>query len=143
ELDIGAYMKRFDTFLYGRKTYEMILPMGNKPTRGITNYVVSTTITQVAPNFKLINGNVEKEILKVKSKEGKDIAVYGGASLLASLLNLNLVDEIHISVIPVLLGKGKPMVDVLDKKVWLTYIESKTYGNGTVQLMYKVNKAAK
>jgi dihydrofolate reductase len=58
--------------------------------------------------------------------------------LLASLLNLQVVDEISISFIPVLLGKGKPMVDVLQEKVWLEFISSRRYGNGTLSVKYAV-----
>jgi riboflavin biosynthesis pyrimidine reductase len=67
------------------------------------------------------------------------MAVFGGANLLASLLNLQLVDEISVSFIPVLLGSGKPMVDFLTKKVWLEFISSKRYGNGTLVVKYAVN----
>jgi dihydrofolate reductase len=51
---------------------------------------------------------------------------------------MRVVDEIIVSVIPVLLGKGKPMVGVLQEKVWLHLQKSKMYKNGTVQLFYTV-----
>ena len=66
------------------------------------------------------------------------MAVFGGASLLASLLDLQVVDELEVVVIPVLLGKGKPMVAALHENVWLEYHTHKIYKNGTVQLAYKV-----
>jgi dihydrofolate reductase len=74
----------------------------------------------------------------MKQQEGKDIALFGGANLLASVLDLQLVDELEISFIPVLLGKGKPMVDVLKQKLWLELIHHRSYSNGTIKVNYKV-----
>ncbi|QHT72129.1 hypothetical protein GXP67_22205 [Rhodocytophaga rosea] len=76
----------------------------------------------------------------MKNQEGKDIAIFGGACLLASLLDAGLVDEISIAIIPVMLGKGKLMVEELKANVWLSLLNSKTYGNGTIQLSYQVIK---
>jgi hypothetical protein len=50
------------------------------------------------------------------------------------------VDEISIAVIPVLLGSGKPMVDILNTRVWLSLLTTKPYSNGTIQLTYAVNE---
>ncbi len=138
EIDFAEQAKRFDAYFFGRKTYEMALPMGGKPTPGIKNYVFSNTLTTVDKNYELVKGELKEEVIKIKQQEGKDIAVFGGASLLASLLDLELVDEISISFIPVMLGQGKPMVDVLTQKVWLKYVRSKSYSNGTLIVTYEV-----
>lgn len=113
EIDFAAQMQRFDTYLFGRKSYEMVLAMGSKPTPGITNYVFSNTLDAVAENYVLVKSGIKDRLTGLKKQKGKDIAVFGGAGLLASLLELQLVDEISISVIPVLLGSGKPQ--------WLRY----------------------
>jgi dihydrofolate reductase len=138
EIDFAAQMARFDTFLFGRRSYEMVLRMGNQKTPGITNYVFSHTLHEVAENYRLVTGNITEQMLQLKQQPGKDIAVFGGASLLASLLDLQLVDEMAVTIIPVLLGQGKPMVNVLRDKVWLSLSGHKMYGNGSVQLTYHV-----
>jgi dihydrofolate reductase len=138
EIDFAEQMKRFGVYLYGRKTYEMITKSRIKPVSSATHYVVSNTLTDVAKGYTLINGDIKSQLRDLKQQDGKDIAVFGGALLLASLLDLQLVDEISIVVIPVLLGSGKPMVALLKEKVWLEYATSKTYRNGTVQLTYNV-----
>jgi dihydrofolate reductase len=138
EIDFAEQMKRFGVFLYGRKTYEMVAKSRIKPVSSATHYVISSTLTDVAKGYSLINGDVKSQLRDLKQQDGKDIAVFGGALLLASLLDLQLVDEISIAVIPVLLGSGKPMVAALREKVWLEYATSKAYRNGTVQLTYKV-----
>ena len=104
KIDFAEYFKRFDAFFFGRKTYEAALAMFSKPTKGVANYVFSNTLKEAHPNFLLLNGDIKETVKSLKQQEGKDIALYGGASLLASLLDLGLVDEISISFIPVLLG---------------------------------------
>lgn len=143
EIDFAAHFERFDTFLMGRKSYEKMVQMNTNTFPGIKNYVFSKTLTNVEKGYHLVNGNIQEAVKKIKNEQGKDIVVYGGASLLASLLNRQLVDEIEVAIIPVLLGKGKPMVDVLDKKVPLTLLKTKTYANGTLSVSYKVQKKKK
>lgn len=142
KIDFTEEMKRYDAFFYGRKSYEAALKMGVNSTKGITHYVFSNTLKETPKNFVLLNGDVKEKVERLRQQEGKDIAVFGGASLLSSLFNLGLVDEISISFIPVLLGSGKPMVDVLQKKVWLQFISSKRYGNGTLTVKYAVTYKA-
>lgn len=138
EMDFSVQAARFDTHLLGRRTYEMVLGMGAKPSQGIKHYVFSNTLTTVADGYTLLKEPIYEQVLELKQEKGKDIAVYGGASLLASLLDLQLVDEISVAIIPVLLGNGKPMVNVLSEKVWLQLLNAKTYSNGTVQVSYEV-----
>lgn len=140
EIDFAELNKRYDTYLYGRRTYEAVRAMGQPPSRKDTHYVFSTTLSEVDRGFTLVRDNIKEEVLSIKSQPGKDIALFGGAGLLASLLNLELVDEISVSVIPVLLGSGKPMVEKINRKAWLTLTGTKAYSNGTVQLTYTVNK---
>jgi dihydrofolate reductase len=139
EIDFTEHMKRFDAYFFGRKSYEAIMRMNSgNATPGATNYVFSNTLKSVDKNYVLINGDIEKRINDIRSKEGKDIAIFGGANLLASLLNIKVVDEVIISIIPVLLGKGKPMVSELKNKVWLSPTKHKRYNNGTIQVFYEV-----
>lgn len=138
EIDFAEMMKRYDTFLYGRKTYEAVIKMGPNKDKVNKHFVISNSLTQVESGYTLLKGDLYEEISQLKQQGGKDIALFGGATLLASLLNLQLVDEIQVAVVPVLLGKGKPMVDALDKNISLQLEKVHQYGNGTVQLTYRV-----
>jgi len=140
DFDFVNHMKRFDTFFIGRKTYEMILQSDGPSTPGIKNYVFSNTLTTVNKGDVLISGDILQAINEIKNKKGKDIAVFGGASLLASLLDNEIVDELAVSFIPVLLGKGIPMVDMLKKKVLLSLIEVGTLSSGTIYATYNVKR---
>ncbi|RYZ53364.1 MAG: dihydrofolate reductase [Chitinophagaceae bacterium] len=138
KIDFAAEMKRFDTFFFGRRSYEAAKALFSEPVQGITNYVFSNTLGSADPNFVLVSGDIETKIKSLKAQTGKDIALYGGAGLLAFLLNRQLVDELSISFLPVLLGSGKPMVDLLQQKVWLRFNNSRRYENGTLVVNYSV-----
>jgi len=138
EIDFAEEMKRFDTFLYGRISYEEVLKFGIQEMPGTKNYVFSTTLEEADKNFILVKENVEQVVKELKEQDGKDISLFGGAKLLAALINMKLMDEISVAVIPVLLGLGKPMVDVLKNNISLELLNTKTYSNGTVRLTYNV-----
>jgi dihydrofolate reductase len=139
EIDFAEQMKQYDTFLYGRRTYEAVAKMGNKHSKSADHYVFSNSLDRVAEGFMLVKGDLKDEVLTIKQREGKAIAAFGGAGLLTSLLNQNLVDELSVSIIPILLGAGKPMVNFLDKRISLNLIKAHTYSNGTVNLTYQVS----
>ncbi len=140
EIDFAEQMKRFDTYFLGRKTYELTKGMGGNSMGKSKVYIFSNTLIEVEKKYHLVKGNVKETVSQIKKEKGKDIAVFGGGELLTSLLNLDLVDEISLAIIPVLLGKGIPFVREINKKLSLTLIGSKIYSNGTAQLTYTLNK---
>jgi dihydrofolate reductase len=139
EIDFAERMKRFDTYFLGRKTYELSKNMARSFGRSKV-YVFSNTLKKVEKPFILVKGNITEQVSQIKDQEGKDIAMFGGGELLTSLLDLTLVDEISLAVIPVILGNGIPLVRQLDRRISLTLLNTKTYSNSTVELTYQVNK---
>ena len=140
DFDFAGHMKRFDAFFFGRKSYDKLKQAGSISFPGIQNYIFSNSLTTIDDDCILIKGDLNKLVTEIKEQPGKDIAVYGGAQLLSSLLDNNLVDEINMTVIPVILGKGKPMVADLKQRVYLTLIDTKKFSKGSVQLIYAVKK---
>lgn len=140
EIDFTEMMKRYDTYFLGRKTYVLSKQTGSNSFGKSKIYIFSNTLKKIEKPLILVSGNIKETVNKIKKEKGKDIAVFGGGELLTSLLNLDVVDEISLAVIPVILGKGIPLVRAVNKRVLLTLINSKTYSNGTVQLTYDVNK---
>jgi len=139
---MNEFFKRIDAVFMGRKTYEMSLGMasgGDMAMPKMNEYVFSNTIDKVANGKILVKGNIEVEVKKIKNGNGKDIWLFGGAGLTASLINLNLVDELWLSVHPVILGGGKPLFSGIEKRIKLNLIDSKTYSTGLVSLKYSVN----
>ncbi len=140
EFDFAAHMKKFDTFFIGRKSYEMLIKMGNNSSPHIKSYVFSNTLTEVDKSYTLVTGDIIEKVKQIKGQEGKDIALYGGATLFTSLLHDGLIDEIVLSVMLIILGGGKPMFNELQSRVPLTLLHTQTLASGIVMLTYQVNK---
>lgn len=89
-------------------------------------------------NTELAKGNLVEEVNKLKIQGGKDIVVYGGTSFVSALLKEGLIDEFHLFVNPIALGKGESVFGELE--VWqpLRLKKAITYGSGLVLLNYEV-----
>ncbi|MEH6995742.1 dihydrofolate reductase family protein, partial [Neobacillus drentensis] len=76
----------------------------------------------------------------LKNKPGKDIWLYGGASLITTFIKLGLVDEFRLSVHPVVLGEGKPLFIDLQERLNLKLVNTQSFSSGVVQLIYHLNR---
>ena len=92
------------------------------------------------PNTKIATGDLKEEITKLKSQEGGDIIVYGGASFDSSLIKENLIDEYYLFINPVVIGNGKTIFKDLKEIRKLSLVESITFDSGTVLLHYEVKR---
>jgi dihydrofolate reductase len=143
EIDFSGIMKQFDTFLIGRKTFDAMKRMGNagKSSKGITNIVCSRTLKPSDYPKVRIEADAERVVKELKDKPGKDIAIFGGGELFRSLLAVGLVDRLEMSVIPVLLGGGIPLLPPPAGRVTLTLRNQRLYKKtGTLGLEYDVLK---
>jgi dihydrofolate reductase len=135
-----------DMFLAGRVTYELFKEhwtsvhdneyaarLNDMPT-----LVASTTLTEPLEwNATLIQGDVPTEIARLKEQDGGDIIMYGSATLLRTLMEHDLVDELSVWVHPVVLGSGKRLfADGMDR-VHLELVDSTTLGTGVVIMTYR------
>jgi dihydrofolate reductase len=137
-----------DALLLGRNTYEMLAERSrsidnaySRQINGIRKYVFSSTLKKADwNNSMLVRGDIAAEVTKLKREDGKDIMSYGHGPLGQTLLEHNLLDEIHFAVHPVLVGRGKlALRDNL--RAELKLIESKTLANGVVVVSYEPIRA--
>ena len=135
-----AFMKRIDAVFMGRKSYELVMKMeGKNPYPNMTTYVFSKTLED-KKGMVVVRGDLKKEVEKIRSMKGNDIWLFGGANLVTSFINLNLVDELQLAIHPILLGAGKPLFQGVDKRIGYTLKDSRTYSTGLVQVFYERNK---
>ena len=134
------FFKQIDTLFMGRKTYELMLTMGDDATSGfpkLKQYVFSTTLNEVQEGI-IVGDDLESEVEKIRNEHGKDIWLFGGGNLTTSFMNLKLVDEVWLALHPVILGGGKPLFDNLKERVGLKHLDTKTYSTGLVFLKYAI-----
>lgn len=147
DMGFADFLNQIDTILYGRKSYELwgqYIPKTEdsdtekeiwKLVHSKKKYVFSRTQRETDHQAIFINENILEEVNKLKNEPGKDIWLYGGASLITTFINLRLVDEFRLSVHPVILGEGKPLFIDIKQKLNLKMVNTRTFSSGVVQLI--------
>ena len=136
---MAGFLKNVDAILYGRKSYEVMMGMeGGNPFANIKGYVFSNTMKNTPEGFELVSGDIIAKVRSLKTEPGKNIWLFGGASLTTSLMNEDLVDELWLSIHPILLGAGKPFLHDLKKRTQLQLLETQSYSTGLLSVKYKV-----
>jgi dihydrofolate reductase len=135
------FLNQVDAIFAGRKTYELLASMGEHGKAAYPKmdyYIFSNTLNKVEPGDILVKGDILQQVTAIKNSPGKNIWLFGGADLTASLLALGLVDEIALAVHPILLGSGKPLFSGINQSIKLQLDDTKTYDSGLVFLTYTV-----
>ena len=143
---LGAFYKSIDTILWGRKTCDMALRFqaegipGSAFDTNVKNYVFThTSPPNPAPKgVEFVNEPVKPFAQRLRTTEGKDIWMMGGAALIASFLDEGEVDEFILSVVPVMIGEGIPLLAPRHRTVSLNLIASTKFADGLVKLHYAV-----
>ena len=137
---IGAFMKTVDTMLMGRKTYEAGLRLGGKFDSTDRTYVFSHQPRPAgAPaGVEFVNDPIDQFVSRLRDQPGKNMWLMGGGDLIASFLDANAIDEIFVSVVPVFIGDGIPLVARRHRQVELHLLSADSFDDGVVQLHYGV-----
>jgi dihydrofolate reductase len=137
----SAFYDTVDTILLGKRTYDWIMEHenGNFPYKDKECYVFSRSEHQDNEYVKFINGDVADFTDKLKKKDGKRIWLVGGGEIIHSFLQEKLVDEIIITMAPVLIGKGIHLFKELDFDLELSLIGMQQFGQ-FAELHYTVKK---
>ncbi len=143
-----------DTLLLGRVTYQSFAgawpkvpdnPSASKAEiedahrlNAMHKIVFSKTLSSVEwNNSTLVKEIVPEEIEQMKQEPGRDMVIYGSASIVRALTNLGLIDEYQLLVHPIILGSGKPLFQDIKHKMKLKLVQTKTHPSGVVVLYYQ------
>jgi dihydrofolate reductase len=140
EVDFAAIWSQFDTLLMGRRTYEAAVQrLGEAAFTGVTSIVFSRTLRQQDhPNAIIMSQLDSGWIETLKNQNGKDIWLMGGSSLFRSFLDAGHVDRIEVSVIPVLLGAGIPLLPPPYTPTRLKLLTHQVYRSGRLSSTYEI-----
>lgn len=135
---MSAFYKTIDTVLIGRKTYDLMVRLGLSHYKGKANYVFSRTRAGAeGENIQYVSSGVREFTESLRKKNGKDIWLVGGSMLIDSFLKRHLIDEIILSMHPVILGEGIPLFRGGITQTDLTLQKCVEYESGLVQLWYR------
>ena len=137
---MNAFMKSVDTKVLGRKTYEISLRMGAKFDSGSRTIVFSRhpPPADAPPGVEFVNGAIGPFVSRLRAQPGKDIWLMGGGEIIASFLDSQAIDEFVISVAPVFIGDGIPLIARRHRHVPLALRSVERFEDGLVQLHYGV-----
>jgi dihydrofolate reductase len=104
--------------------------------QGLPKVVFSTTLESVEGNARLASDSLPDEIRRVKERVDGDLGV-GGAALAADCIELDLVDEYHLFVYPVIVGGGKPFFPPTQASLELELVETRSFASRVASLRYQ------
>lgn len=137
----GSFIKTVDTVIMGRKTYDKVLSMGVAFPHGDKEcYILTRTAREGSGNLRFYTDDMKILVNQLKQKPGKNIFIDGGAEITNALLKEGLIDELYISIIPVILGNGVRLFGEGNPETGLMLQGSRHFETGLVQLHYITEK---
>ena len=137
---MGKFMRSIDATVMGRKTYDVSLQMGAQFDAKSPTYVFSrkTPPASVPGGVEFVAGGIGEFAKRLRDGKGKNIWMMGGGEIIASFLDEGAIDEFIISVVPVLIGDGIPLLAPRHRDVPLHLRSVQQFPDGVVQLHYDV-----
>lgn len=135
---LTAFFKACDAIFIGRKSYELIMRTDPKMFADMKIYVFSDTLHDPqADNVEILrSADFKNRVEEIRSQEGRDIWLFGGAELVEAFIKNNLISELLLSVHPVILGSGKPLFTNIKERINLVLLGAEQFSSGLIQLRY-------
>jgi len=137
---IAAFMKSVDTMILGRKTYEAGLRLGGKFDSGGRTIVFSRQAppANIPASVEFVDHPIAPFVRRLREQPGKDIWLMGGGDLIASFLDQRAIDEFVLTMTPVFIGDGIPLIARRHRQLPLDLLSTQSFEDGVVQLHYRV-----
>lgn len=130
-----------DTLIMGMSTYQFVLGMDIPwPYSGKRTIVLTRGNTSQSPyeEVEFWNEEIPEKVARLKEEAGKDIWLVGGGKINSLMLNQGLIDELHVTIIPIILGRGIRLFEPYPDQHWLELISVKSFESGVVHTVYQV-----
>lgn len=134
-------LSSIDALIIGRKTYEVATTVAD-PYPGKKVVVLSNSLNSVRNDMELYRGDLAELLTKLHKDGIKHIWIDGGTTI-SQFLSCQMVDTMTLSIIPVILGSGIPLFNMIDKEIPFRVISSQAYPSGLVQLRYETTQQSK
>ena len=144
---IAAGLAQADAVLLGRRTYLAFAELWPKQGRDVPmshflnnspKYVVSATLNTLKwQPATLIKGDLAESLTKLKQQSGKNIQIPGSPTLVRSLLRDGLLDELSLTICPVVVGSGMRLLEEITNRVNLKLVYSRGFNTGALGVTYQ------
>ena len=135
----GDFIKSVDTVIMGKKTYDQVLTFGDYPYKDKKSYVFTRNKNLSKDENVEFVQDAEKLMKNIISDPGKNIWLIGGSEIISTFANLDLIDELILSLIPVVLGNGILLFKNMEKELKMELVKTTDYEK-LVELQYKILK---
>ena len=144
EQNAEEFLKTIDCYIMGAATYEHALELsksygwvyGDTPTIVLSH----RNLPIDRPNIEVYSGDLDKLVNERLKPNYKNVWLAGGAMLAKDFIRLKLADEIWLSILPIILGEGKPFFDHIGQEQALHLKDITAHKNGMVELRYEIKK---
>lgn len=144
EQNAEEFLKKIDCYIMGAGTYEHALELsksygwvyGDTPTIVLSH----RNLPIDRPNIEIYSGDLDKLVNERLKPNYKNVWLAGGAMLAKDFIRLKLADEIWLSILPIILGEGKPFFDHIGQEQALHLKDVTAHKNGMVELRYEIKK---
>jgi dihydrofolate reductase len=131
------FINSIDALILGRNTYKVVSGFNEWPYKGKRVIVLSNTLTDVRKEAELFRGQLMDLTSMLYSEDIKHVWVDGGITV-SKFLEDGLVDDMTISIIPMVLGSGIPLFSIMNREHKCRLLSTQSYPSGLVQLKYAV-----
>ena len=138
-----AFMDSVDVLVMGRNTYDKVLSFGQWPYGNKRVIVLSRTLTEISsdvPETVELRSSSPVELVQELQEAGANHLYIDGGKTIQGFLNAGLIQELIITRVPVLIGRGAPLFGPVEKDVMLQHVETRSFDNGFVQSKYRVRQ---
>jgi len=140
-----AFMDLIDVLIMGRKTYEQVLSFGECPYDRIPVVVLSRNPISFPPGVPVNvthSSEPPRDLLERLAREGAERVYVDGGTTIQGFLSEGLIDEITVTVIPIILGDGIPLFGPVGEDIGLKHVHTTVFDFGFVQTTYSIEKDA-
>ena len=139
DFSMAPFFKTIDVMLMGRKTYDVAMKMGGLMSGPkMTGYVFSRSLPPGERDGVIFTSESPAALVrKLRRRQGTHIWHMGGGELATDFLGADLVDELHLGVVPVLLGEGIPLFPGGFPQRDFALFSNKTFSKGLIELKYR------
>jgi dihydrofolate reductase len=138
-----SFLASIDLIIMGRKTFEQVMTFDNWQYNNTKIIVLTSKNIEIPEKLKqtvtTCNTTSPKQLIKELSDQSINHIYIDGGTVIQDFLSAGLVDEITVTIVPIIIGKGKSFSGLLSKDLSLEHLKSTVFNFGFVQVKYKIN----
>ena len=144
DFGFNSFLESVDLTIMGRKTFEQVITFNRWQYKDTKMIVLTSKNIEIPEKLKetvtISNISSPKQLIRELFDQSINHIYVDGGTVIQDFLSARLVDEITVTIVPILIGKGKSFSRLLPKDLFLQHLKTTVYDFGFVQNKYRINK---